>query len=133
MRAVWLTAFGDPRVLVAGEAPEPVPGAGQVLVEVAYANVTFVETQFRASGAGPFRGQLPMIPGNGVGGVVAAVGAGTDPELVGTRVISGTGGSGGYAGRAAVDAAGMIEVTDGLALDVAVALLADGRTATMLV
>jgi NADPH2:quinone reductase len=133
MRAVWLKEFGGPEVLVAGDAPDPVTGPGQALIEVAYANITFVETQFRATGAGPFAGELPMIPGNGVGGVVASVGADVDQGLVGKRVVSSTGGSGGYAEQVAVDAAGLIEVPDGLALDVAVALLADGRTATMLV
>ncbi|SEG80087.1 NADPH2:quinone reductase [Thermomonospora echinospora] len=133
MRAVWLKEFGGPQVLVAADAPDPVPGPGQVLVEVAFANITFVETQFRATGAGPFRPDLPMIPGNGVGGVVTAVGKGTDPELVGRRVVTSTGGSGGYAQRVAVDAAGIFPVPEGLGLDAAVALLADGRTAAMLV
>jgi NADPH2:quinone reductase len=133
MRVVWLTEFGGPEVLVAGDAPDPVPGPGQALVEVRFANVTFVETQFRASGKGPFTVRLPVVPGNGVGGVVSAVGAGADAGLVGREVVSGTGGSGGYAQRAAVDAAGLVPVPNGLALDAAVALLADGRTATMLV
>ena len=48
VRAVWLREFGPPSVLVAGEADEPVAGPGQVLIEVEYANVTFVETQVRA-------------------------------------------------------------------------------------
>ncbi|MBY8873631.1 zinc-binding dehydrogenase [Micromonospora sp. PLK6-60] len=133
MRAVWLREFGGPEVLVPGPAPDPAPGPGQVLVEVAHANLTFVETMFRATGFGPFRGPLPTIPGNGVGGVVTAVGPGVDPELVGRRVVTGTGGSGGYAERVAVDREALFEVPDGLALDQAVALLADGRTATMLV
>jgi NADPH2:quinone reductase len=133
MRAVWLQEFGGPEVLVAGDAPDPVAGPGQALIEVAFANITFVETQFRASGVGPFTAELPMIPGNGVGGVVAAVGAGVDKGLVGRRVVSSTGGSGGYAERVAVDAGGLIEVPDGVELDRAVALLADGRTAMLLV
>jgi NADPH2:quinone reductase len=133
MRAVWLKEFGEPEVLVAGDAPDPVPGPGQALIKVAYANITFVETQFRASGFGPFAGELPMIPGNGVGGVITSVGPGADPELAGRRVVSSTGGAGGYAELAAVDAAGVIEVPPELALDSAVALLADGRTALMLV
>ncbi|MBE1534238.1 zinc-binding dehydrogenase [Actinomadura algeriensis] len=132
MRAVWLTGFGGPEVLVEGDAPDPVPGDGQVLVEVGFANITFVETQFRSGAPGPFKGEPPMIPGNGVGGVVTAVGAGADPGLVGRRVVTSTGGSGGYAELAAVDAAGVFGVPDGLALDDAVALLADGRTATMM-
>ncbi|MFC7330898.1 zinc-binding dehydrogenase [Marinactinospora rubrisoli] len=132
MRAVWLTEFGGPEVLVAADTPDPEPGPGQVLVDVAFANITFVETQFRASGFGPFAAEPPLIPGNGVGGTVTSVGPGVDPGLVGRRVVSATGGSGGYAERVAVDAAGFLDVPQNLALDDAVALLADGRTAILL-
>jgi NADPH2:quinone reductase len=97
---------------------------------VAFANITFVETQMRAGRPGPFKPELPVIPDNGVGGVV---GNGVDRDLVGSMVVTSTGGSGGYAERVAVDASGLIEVPEGLALDTAVALLADGRTATALV
>ncbi|GGQ43032.1 NADPH2:quinone reductase [Actinomadura coerulea] len=133
MRAVWLRKFGGPEVLVAGDAPDPVPGEGRALVEVEFANITFVETQMRSgTGPSPARWEPPVIPGNGVGGVVAAVGDGVDGALVGRRVVSSTGGTGGYAEKAAVDARGLFEVPDGLALDDAVALLADGRTAAMM-
>ncbi|MFI2648881.1 zinc-binding dehydrogenase [Micromonospora fulviviridis] len=132
MRAVWLREFGGPEVLVPGPAPDPVPGPGQVLVEVAHANITFVETMFRATGFGPFAASLPVIPGNGVGGTITGVGPGVDPALVGRRVVSATGGSGGYAERVVVDQGAPIPVPDGLPLDAAVALLADGRTALML-
>jgi NADPH:quinone reductase len=123
MRAVWLTEFGGPEVLVPRETPDPEPGPGQVLVDVAYANITFIETQVRAGGRGPVTVTPPVILGNGVGGVIA----GGD-----TPVVTATGGSGGYASRVAVDAAEPYPVPAGLALDDAVALLADGRTATML-
>jgi NADPH:quinone reductase len=132
MRAVWLREFGGPEVLIPGDATEPVAGPGQVLVEVAFANITFVETQVRA-GTGPFAVRLPMIPGNGVGGVVSAVGDGVSADLIGRRVVSGLDGSGGYAERAAVRSDALIEVPPALTLDAAVALLADGRTAMSLV
>ncbi len=133
MRAVWLKEFGGPEVLVASDTPDPVAGPGQALIEVAFANITFVDTQFRASGAGPYPAKLPMILGNGVGGVVTAVGTDVDKGLVGKRVVSSMGGSGGYAERAVVDAGGLVEIPDALDLDDAMALLADGRTAMMLV
>ncbi|WP_433314444.1 zinc-binding dehydrogenase [Micromonospora sp. CA-269861] len=133
MRAIWLREFGGPDVLVPGTAPDPTPGPGQVLIDVAHANITFIETQLRAGRPGPFRLTPPLIPGNGVGGVITAVGSDVDPALTGQRVVSATGGSGGYAERAAVDASASIAVPVGLALDDAVALLADGRTATMLI
>jgi NADPH2:quinone reductase len=132
MRAVWLKEFGGPGALVAGEAPDPLAGPGQVLVDVAFANITFVETQFRASGFGPSAASLPVIPGNGVGGVVTSVGDGVSPDLVGRQVVGSMGGSGGYASRAAVSADVLVEVPYGVALDDAVALLADGRTALSL-
>nr|WP_201382404.1 zinc-binding dehydrogenase [Ktedonobacter sp. SOSP1-52] len=74
-----------------------------------------------------------MIPGNGIGGVVIAVGSQADSGLVGKRVVSSTDGSGGYAERAVVDVGNLFEVPDGLELDRAVALLADGRTASLLI
>lgn len=128
MRAVWLKEFGGPDALVPGEAPDPVPGAGQVLIGVTFAGTTFVETRFRAGLPGPFRAELPVIPGNGVGGVVLDGPA----DLVGAPVVTSLNGTGGYAERVVVDAAAPFRVPDGLALDDAVALLADGRTATAL-
>ena len=75
---------------------------------------------------------LPAVLGNGVGGIVSAVGEGADPALAGTRVVTSTGGRGGYAQRCAVPAAGLIPVPGLLPTDEAVALLADGRTALAL-
>ncbi|WP_328593947.1 zinc-binding dehydrogenase [Actinomadura macrotermitis] len=129
---MWLTEFGGPEVLVAGDAPDPVPGDGQVLIQVAYANITFVETQVRAGTMDMFKLEPPAIPGNGVGGVVRAVGAGVDQAWLGKRVITSVGGSGGYAELAVAAAEGLYEVPGGVELDVAVALLADGRTAAVL-
>lgn len=133
MRAVWLREFGPPEVLVVGDAPDPEPGPGQTLVDVVVAGVTFVETQARA-GLLPFysREALPLIPGNGVAGTVAAVGKGVDPALIGRRVVTSTGGTGGYAERAAVPVEALIAIPDRLDLPQAVALLADGRTAMAL-
>ena len=125
MLAVTLKEFGPPQVLTPAEVPDPVPGPGQVLVEVEFVNITFVETQIRA-GRPPNPAMAPALPavlGNGVGGVVSTTGA---------RVVTATGGSGGYAQRCAVPADGLIAVPDPLPLDAAVALLADGRTALAL-
>jgi NADPH2:quinone reductase len=69
------------------------------------------------------------VLGNGVGGTVVTIDAGVDGGVVGRRVVSTTGGSGGYAERVAVDADALVEVPVGLDLADAVALLADGRTA----
>ncbi|GAA3228013.1 zinc-binding dehydrogenase [Nonomuraea helvata] len=129
MRAVWLREFGGPEVLVPGEAPDPEPGPGQVVVQVAAIGIPFVETQIRSGSAPVPLPVPPIIPGNGVGGTVIAVGPEADPALAGRRVVTSLGGSGGYAEKAVAEAAGLIPVPDGLGLNDAVALLADGRTA----
>jgi NADPH2:quinone reductase len=131
VRAVLLRTFGPPDVLVAEEVADPVAGPGQVLIEVAAASVVFIETRIRAGDAPTpaHRPELPVIPGNGVGGVVREIGEGVDAGLLGARVVSTTGGRGGYAELVAVDAAEPIRVPEGLDTEVATALLADGRTA----
>src|SRR5204863_8338957 len=109
VQAIVLREFGPPEVLAASEVPDPVPGAGRVVVDVAFVNITFVGPQVRA-GRPPnpaMAPQLPMIPGNGVGGVVGEVGVGVEGALAGTRVVTTTGGSGAYAERVAVDASGL--------------------------
>ncbi|WP_405143250.1 zinc-binding dehydrogenase [Sphaerisporangium sp. NBC_01403] len=129
MRAVWLREFGGPEVLVPGEAPDPRPGPGQVVIEVAAIGIPFVETQVRSGVAPVPLPRLPIIPGNGVGGTVVEVGPGADPALAGLRVVTSLKGSGGYAERVAADTGGLIAVPPELDLHDAVALLADGRTA----
>jgi len=135
VRAVIMREFGPPEVLEPGEAPEPATGDDQVVVDVELANVTFVETQVRA-GRPPHPSMLPALPailGNGVGGVVAAIGPGVGEDTVGRRVVTGLGGSGGYAERAVGAAQRLVEVPGGVTMRDAVALLADGRTALSLV
>jgi len=130
-----LRAFGPPENLIVTDVPDPVPAAGQAVVDVSAVSITFVETQVRA-GRPPhprMTPQLPVILGNGVSGVVSAVGPDAGRELIGRRVVTATGGSGGYAERVAVPAAGLTEVPDGLSLTDAAAVLADGRTALALI
>lgn len=121
-------------MLSAEEVDDPLPGPGQVAIDVDIANLTFVETQVRA-GQPPHPSMLPPLPailGNGVGGVVAAVGEGVEACMIGRRVVTSLRGTGGYAERAVADDAGLIEIPDQLNTEAAVALLADGRTAMML-
>lgn len=48
MRAIQLTRFGDPSVLVPVELPTPVPAPDQALIDVEVVSISFVETQIRA-------------------------------------------------------------------------------------
>jgi NADPH:quinone reductase len=135
MRAVVMRAFGPPDVLEVAQVPDPEPGPGEVVIDVEYASVTFVETQVRA-GHPPNPRMLPELPailGNGVGGTVSDIGFEDDAAVLGRRVVASLSGTGGYAERAAVAAGRLIDVPDGLPLRTATALLADGRTAVGLV
>ena len=135
MRQIRLDAYGGPEVLHVVEVADPLPGPGQVLVRTEAAGITFIETQVRA-GRSPRPGPMPAPPlvlGNGVEGTITAVGPGVDSSLLGRRVVTSTGGYGGYADQVVVDAGDPVEVPAGLKLGEGVALLADGRTALALV
>jgi NADPH2:quinone reductase len=131
MRMIQVTRFGDPEVLVAGTAPDPDAGPGQVVVGVSVADVLFVETQIRRGLVREyFQVTPPYVPGGGVAGRVFSVGDGVDPGWIGRRVLTRTVESqGGYAERVVAEAAGLISVPDGLGLREAAALLHDGVTA----
>ena len=129
MRAVVMREFGPPEVLEPAEVAEVQAGPDEVVIEVEFANVTFVETQVRA-GRPPHPSMLPTLPailGNGVGGTV-----GDDSPWSGARVVASLNGTGGYAERAIATASALIRIPDELATQDAVALLADGRTALAL-
>ncbi|WP_311202655.1 zinc-binding dehydrogenase [Actinophytocola gossypii] len=114
------------------ELPDPEPGTGQVRIAVEYAAITFIDTQRRAGRAPGPAATFPAVLGNGVGGFVERLGPGTDPSWAGARVVSTTGGAGGYASLALADIADLHRVPEPLDLADATALLADGRTALAL-
>ena len=129
MRAVVIREFGPPGVLEPAEVAEVRAGPDEVVIDVEFANVTFVETQVRA-GRPPHPSMLPVLPailGNGVGGTV-----GDASPWSGLRVVASLNGRGGYAERAVATASALIRVPEELAMRDAVALLADGRTALAL-
>jgi NADPH:quinone reductase len=134
MRAVQVTSFGDPEVLEPGELPDPVAGHGQLVIDVAFAPVLFIDTVIRAGYAGDFFPDAvpPWVPGMGVAGTVASVGEGVDPAWVGRRAVADTPGGGGYAEQAAAPADAVVAVPEALDLADAAAVLHDGRTALRL-
>lgn len=128
MRAVQVTEFGGPEVLSVVDLPDPAPGPGQVVVGMAVADVILLDTLLRAGwGREFFPRTLPYVPGGGGAGVIQQIGAGVDPAWVGRRVVVRT--DMGYAERVVADAADVMPVPAGLALEVAAALVHDGVTA----
>ncbi|SEG38441.1 NADPH:quinone reductase [Nonomuraea solani] len=133
MNVVEVTKYGGPEVLVAGTAPDPVAGVGQVVIGVSVADVMSIDAQLRAGwGREWFPGEPPFVPGTGVAGRVLAVGDGVDPAWVGRRVAALVPG-GGYAERVVADVATVVVVPDEVPLWSAAAVIQVGPAALSLV
>src|ERR1700741_3082650 len=102
MRAIVVEEFGPPEALRLGDAPEPTPGPGEVLVEIHAAPVNYVDILV-VGGIYQFLPSLPFIPGKSPTGVVAAVGPGVSSLAVGDRVLA-TAEHGAYAEAVTIDA-----------------------------
>ncbi len=124
MRAVQITEFGGPEVLRVSDAPDPVPGEGELLVRVARAGVNFGDTHQR-QGQYVAERELPFVLGGEVAGEVVEAGHGFG---AGDRVVALLA-TGGYAELAAAPAAQTYAIPDGLDADAALALLIQGLTA----
>ena len=120
MRAIEISQPGGPEVLKPVERPVPVPQAGQVVIEVAYAGVNRPDALQRAGQYAPPPGASDL-PGLEAAGVVQAVGLGVDWPAVGDRVCALLPG-GGYAEYVATPAAHCLPVPEGMGLDAAACL-----------
>lgn len=129
MRAIVVNEHGGPEVLRPEDVPDPEPGAGQVLVEVAAAGVNFIETYLRS---GHYPSKPPFTPGGEAAGTVAAVGDGVTDLAPGDVVVT-TNARGSYAQKTLVDADRAVRVPDGLDARQAAAALLQGMTAHYLV
>ncbi|YCK40215.1 NAD(P)-dependent alcohol dehydrogenase [Actinomadura sp. ATCC 39365] len=87
MRAVQYTRFGPPEVLRVNDVPTPVPGPGEVLVEVRAASVDAGELAFRAGRLRRIaRARFPRGLGGDFTGRVAALGSGVHAWSTGEEV-----------------------------------------------
>jgi NADPH2:quinone reductase len=129
VRAIHITRSGGPDVLTATELPDPTPGPGELLVEVAAAGVNFIDT-YQREGIYPMT--LPYVPGMEGAGRVRAVGDGVTTFAVGDRVAW-CEQLGSYAELVAVTAAKAVPVPDGVEDETAVGALLQGMTAHFLV
>ena len=129
MRAVVVREHGGPEVLEVRDVPEPVAGAGQVVVDVAAVGVNFVDTYNRS---GLYPSKPPYVAGGEAAGTVSAVGDGVAGLSVGDVVVS-SNVRGAYAERAVVDADRAVRVPDGVSARQAAASLLQGMTAHYLV
>lgn len=98
MRAALVRRFGDPQVITIETVPDPRPGEGEIVIDVAATAVNFVDLVI-VGGKYQFVPALPFTPGKLPAGTVAAIGPGVTGFQVGDRVLT-TPESGGYAQKA---------------------------------
>jgi putative PIG3 family NAD(P)H quinone oxidoreductase len=120
MHAIVITEPGGPDVLAWAEVADPVPGPGEVLIEVAASAVNRADLMQRQGFYPPPPGS-PPYPGLECSGTVAAPGPGVTAWSEGDQVCALLGG-GGYAERVAVPAGQVLPVPRGVALTEAAAL-----------
>jgi NADPH:quinone reductase len=89
MKAIRAHSFGGPDVLKLDEVDDPIPGPGEVVVDVRAAGVNPADTYMR-NGTYAIVPKLPYIPGGDAGGVISAIGAGVRDFKVGDSVFVGT-------------------------------------------
>ncbi|RFU41007.1 NADPH:quinone oxidoreductase family protein [Actinomadura logoneensis] len=120
MRAIQITEFGGPEVLVPVELPDPVPGDGQTLVEVDRAGINYADTH-QAENSYLAKQELPMVPGGEV--------VGRTPD--GRRVVALLG-TGGYAEKAVAPTTTTWDVPDGIDDVTALGMIVQGVSAWLL-
>ena len=114
MRALRCNEYGSARSVVVEEVPDPVPGPGEVVVDVAAAAVNFPDVLLVAD-LYQLHVPVPFTPGSEFAGTVRTLGPGVDALAVGDRV-TGAVTIGAFAEQIAVPAASLRRVPTGVAL-----------------
>jgi putative PIG3 family NAD(P)H quinone oxidoreductase len=120
MRAVVISSPGGPEVLEWSEVPDPVAGAGEVVLDVVASAVNRADIHQREGHYPPPPG-APPYPGLECSGRVRALGEGVTGWAVGDEVVALLSG-GGYAEQVAVPAGQLLPVPAGVDLVTAAAL-----------
>lgn len=121
MRAIQITTFGGPEVLVPTELPDPVASGTAQILDVSRSGVNYADTH-QAENSYLAASSLPMVPGAEVVGRL--------PD--GRRVVSLLAGGGGYAEKALIEPALSFDVPDGVDDTTALAMVVQGASAWLL-
>lgn len=121
MKAVQIIEYGGPEVVAVRDIEEPVPGEGQVQLQVERAGVNFADTLLREN-AYLAAATLPMVPGSEV------VGRSADGRRLAAMIPYG-----GYAEKSVVPEEFAFPVLESIDNVTALALLAQGLTAWWLI
>lgn len=116
MRALVCREYGPPEQLVIENREDPVPGEGQVLIDVKAAGINFFDALIVA---GQYQVKLPppFVPGGEAAGTVAAVGPGVKRVKVGDRVIGMSTSGGAFAEKCLVGESSCLPLPDSLSYE----------------
>jgi NADPH:quinone reductase-like Zn-dependent oxidoreductase len=129
MKAAFIEQYGGPEVLKYGDLPDPVPAAGEVVIDVAAASVNAADWKVRA---GQYKySKFPIVLGRDFSGTISAIGDGVADLRIGDAAfgVCEAGQEGAYAEKIAVKAAIVAKKPDGLSHVDAAALALTGLTA----
>ncbi|BAZ42636.1 putative zinc-binding oxidoreductase [Calothrix sp. NIES-4101] len=98
MKAVLMTAAGNPEVLQLQEVPKPSPQTTEILVKLKAAGINPIDTKLRKRGTF-YPDKMPAIIGCDGAGIVEAIGAGVTKFRVGDEVYFCNGGLGAHQGN----------------------------------
>ena len=118
VRAIVVTRHGGPEVLELQDVPAPEPGPGQLLVDVEAIGVNYRDI-YEREGGGAHAAETPH--GAGVEGAGTVVGTG--------ERVAWSNAPGSYAEQVVVDADAVVPVPEGIATEVAAAVMLQGSTA----
>ena len=124
MKVICIHEHGGPEVLRYEEAPEPKPASDEAVVKIEASGINFIDIYLRT---GLYKSELPFIDGQEAAGVVTEVGSEVRDLKKGDRVAY-TGALGAYAEYAAVPAAKLVKVPDGVDARTAAAGMLQGMT-----
>ena len=129
MKAVFIDKFGGADVLRYGDQPDPVAGAGEVLVDIVAASINAADWKVRAGEYS--QATFPLILGRDFSGVIAALGSGVDDLKAGDAVfgVLDAGREGAYAEKLAIKASIIARKPASLSHVDAAALALTGLTA----
>jgi len=127
MRAIVCTEFESPDKIQVTEVDDPVPGEGEVLVQIKATGLGYVDA-LTVAGLYQIKPSLPFTPGNEIAGVITALGSKVKHLRTGQRVLA-MPSQGGLAEMVALNESRCLPIPEVLSFEAAASFLVNYCTA----